>query len=356
MNKKDFYDILGIERKASKDDIKKAFHKLAKKYHPDNKQGGDESKFKEINEAYHTLTNDQKRAEYDAYGHTFNGAGGGSPFGDFSGFQGAQGFDFSDLGDIFGDFFGGGAGRARGTRKGRDISVDMRLSFVESIFGGERTMLLAKTVSCAHCKATGGEPSAGTETCTSCNGQGRVHETRQSMLGAITSVRECAICNGEGKIPKKKCAECRGLGVIKRQEEMHVTIPSGIQHGEMIRLSGMGEAVAHGIPGDLYVRVHVEQHPVFKREGDTIAMDLNIKLSDAILGAEYHVPLPEGGTITLAIPAGISIGEVLRVAGKGVPKDAKRRGDMLVRLRIQLPKKLSRKAKQAFEDLKSEGI
>lgn len=356
--KKDYYDILGVDKKASKDEIKRAFHKLAKKYHPDNGSTGDEARFKEVGEAYQTLSNDKKRAEYDTYGHTFaGGAGGGNPFEGFGqGFSGfsAQGFDLNDL---FGDLFGGqhGGGR-RQQKRGRDISVDLQFTFADAIFGVERTILLAKTAECEVCAGTGGEKDAGFEACSSCNGQGQVHETRQSILGAMTSVRECSVCHGRGRSPKKKCSPCSGLGVDKKQQEIKIKVPAGIVHGEMIRLTGMGEAVPHGVPGDLYVKVHVEAHPTFTREGNNLLMDLNIKLTDALLGGTYTITTLEGDAIDLKVPAGVAIGEVLRVKGKGVPHERSKRGDLLVTLKIQLPKRLSRRAKKIVEDLRKEGI
>ncbi len=363
---KDFYTILGIPRSAPKDEIKKAFHTLARKYHPDNKDTGDEARFKEINEAYQTLADDKRRAEYDAYGHVFNGEGGRGRHGAssrFGGFGNSSAWQDIDFGEIFSEFFGGGAGRARAER-GRDISIDLTISFEESVFGVERAVLLAKTSTCETCAGSGAQKDKGFVTCASCNGSGRLHETHTSIFGNLSSVRECAECRGEGKVPKVKCGECRGLGVEKKQEEITVRIPAGINDGEVIRLSGMGEAVPHGVSGDLYARIHVAHHAVFKREGNNLVMNLHIKLSDALLGAEYALPTLEGGKLSLKIPAGVSFGEKLRIRGKGVPLEGAsgksalrgRRGDLLVRLDISLPKHLSRKARKLIEDAKEEGI
>ena len=359
MAHKDFYSILGVERGAPKDAIKKAFHSLARKYHPDNKDTGDEARFKEINEAYQTLSDDKRRAEYDAYGHVFNGAGrGDGPSSGFGGFGNASGWQDVDLGDIFGDFFGGGFARGRAER-GRDISIDINVAFAESIFGVSRSVLLAKTGLCDSCEGTGAEKGKGTVTCTACNGQGRIHETHTSVFGTLSSVRECAECRGEGKIPKVKCKECFGLGVLKRQEEVTVKIPAGINDGEVIRLSGFGEAVPKGgSAGDLYVRIHVAPDEVWRRESSNLVMDVRIKLSDALLGAEYTVKTLDGTHLTLKVPAGVSFGEKLRVRGKGVQiaGGKGKRGDLLVELHINLPKHLSRKAHALLEDLKKEGI
>ena len=359
MNNKNYYKILGIEKNASKTDIKKSFHKLAHKYHPD-KKGGDESKFKEINEAYSILSNDKKRSEYDTYGHTFNGAGGagagaaGQGFGGFSGFEGfGQGQDF-DLGDIFSEFFGGGRRRSN-VKRGRDISIDLEIPFTESIFGTERKILLTKVSVCEDCKGTGAKPDTKMETCSTCNGQGKLHETRQSFLGAVSTVRECAACYGTGKVPKEKCKKCGGIGITKGQSEIKIKIPNGIRDGEMIRMSGAGEAVSHGVPGDLYAKIHVKPHPQFKREGDNLIMDLNIKLTDAILGANYEINALDGKTIKLKIPAGVSVGETLRIRDKGVPVNG-RKGDLMIKLHIKIPLKMSKKTKKLVEQLRDEGV
>lgn len=354
---KDYYQILGVEKSANKDDIKKAFRKLAHKYHPDKKTG-DEQKFKEVNEAYQVLSNDQKRSEYDTYGRVFNGSGGQQGAGgfegfDFSGFKNAQGFEDFDIGDIFGEFFGGS--RRDRTERGRDIAIDLELSFEESVFGTSRSILLQKNSVCDQCNGTGAEKDSELNTCPTCNGRGRVREAKRSFLGTITTERTCSACFGKGKVPQKKCAQCQGTGVHRKEEEINISVPSGIEDGEMIRLSGMGEAVPGGSSGDLYAKVHVKKHDVFQREKNDLRMDLNIKLSDALLGATYTVDTLDG-KIDLKIPAGIGFNEVLRVRSKGVPYSGSKRGDLLVRIKITLPKKLSRKAKTAMEELKKEGI
>lgn len=356
---KDYYNILGINKGASKDDIKKAFRNLAHKFHPD-KKGGDEKKFKEANEAYSILSDDKKRAEYDSYGRVFSdgsGApGGGNPFAgfDFSSFNEGQNFqDFGfDIGDIFGDFFGGGTERVK---RGRDISIDLELSFSEAVFGAERTILLAKTSFCDVCKGSGAKVGTSFETCAACNGKGRIRETKRSFLGNVSTVKTCNVCQGRGQVPKEKCADCRGHGVLKKEQEIEVKVPSGIDDGEMIRLSGAGEAVAGGAPGDLYIKVHVKRHPLFRKEGMDLVTDLNIKLSTALLGGEYTLKTLDK-EIILKIPAGVSFGEILRVKGAGVPSERGKRGDLLVKLHIQLPQKLSQNAERMIEELKKEGV
>lgn len=353
---KDYYITLGVEKNASKDEIKKAFHKLARKYHPDNKAGGDEQKFKEINEAYQVLSNEKRRAEYDTYGQAFAGGGfSGGPFGgfDFSdlGRQGFEGIEF-DLGDIFGDFFGGARERVR---RGRDISVDLEIPFTDAAFGTDRTVLLTKTSACDSCQGTGAQPGTKFEKCTTCNGKGRVQETRSSFFGTFTNVKECSVCRGKGEVPKQACTLCRGAGVVRKQEEVRIKIPAGIQDGEVIRLSGMGEAISGGVSGDLYIRIHVGKHPIFKREGNNITMTLDIKLTDALLGSEYPIETLDG-VITVKIPENVTLGEILRVKNKGIPVGHGRRGDLLIKLNIRLPKHLSSKAKKLFDQLKDEGI
>lgn len=353
---KNYYQILGVERGASKDDIKKAFHKLAHKYHPDKKEG-DANKFKEVSEAYSVLSDDKKRGEYDSYGRVFSGGGGQGAdqgFGgfDFSGFTNS-GFEDVDFGDIFGEFFGGG-GRER-VRRGRDISIDIEFSFAESVFGLERKVLLTKTSRCETCNGNGGKPGTSMETCSTCNGKGKIRETRRSFLGSVSTVRSCEVCRGTGKVPKEKCVTCHGAGVVRKEEEVTIVIPAGIEDGEMIRLSGLGEAVQGGTPGDLYVKIHVKRHHLFHKEGSNLLMDLNVKLSDALLGSEYAVATLDGD-ITVKVPEGVSFGETLRVRGKGIPIEKGRRGDLLIRMNITLPSKLSKKAREELENLRKEGI
>ncbi len=355
---KDYYGILGVDKKASKDDIKKAFRKLAHEHHPD-KKGGNADKFKEASEAYAVLSDDQKRAEYDTYGQTFSGGGQGQPgagFGgfDFSGFN-QEGFQDFDLGDIFGQFFGGSRGGGTRAKRGADISVDIEISFHESVFGVDRSIILNKTSTCDECAGSGAEKGTEMKTCTTCNGKGKIHETKNSFLGTFTTTRVCATCNGVGKIPTQKCKKCHGLGVIKKQEEIKIKIPAGLENGEMIRLTGAGEAVAGGQSGDLYIKVHVKKHAIYRKDGVNIATDLNIKLSTALLGGEYNLETLEG-PIILKIPVGVSHGEILRIKGKGVPYDRSKRGDLLVKIHIQLPSKLSKSAAKLVEELKKEGI
>ena len=357
---KDYYDVLGVARNASKEEIKKAYYKLAHKHHPD-KTKGEDKKFKEINEAYQVLGDEKKRNEYDTYGRTFDGAQGGP--GGFGGFN-AGDWDFGsqttwDLNDIFENFFSGAqGGPARESRKkrGRDISIDLEVSFEESVFGTERRVVLTKVGLCDKCKGNGAEEGAVMEKCTACGGAGKVHETKKSFFGAFTSVRECDRCLGKGKIPSKKCSACRGAGVAVKKEEVAIKVPSGIYDGEMIKMSGAGEATAGGIAGDLYIKMHVRPHPQFRREGNNLFMDMDVKISDAILGVEKEVRTLDGA-IKMKIPAGIDSGEILRVRGKGVPSNqGGARGDLMIKVAVRTPRKINSSTKRIIEELKKEGL
>lgn len=355
---KDYYSILGVGKSASREEIKKAFRKMAHQYHPD-KSGGDAERFKEVNEAYSVLSDDKKRAQYDTYGQTFQGASGpggfeGFDFSNFAGgFQNAGGFGSEpfDLGDIFGEFFGG---RRTGIRRGRDISIDIELSFEESIFGGERTIVLNKISQCDTCKGGGARPGSEKVECKICNGKGKIHEVKRSIFGTFEMARTCDECGGSGKIPKEKCNVCSGKGVLKKEEDIKIRVPAGIDNGEMIRLSGGGEAIPHGTAGDLYIKVHVRKHKTFRKEGNDLLMNLNVKLTDAILGAQYEVETLEGKTL-LEIPPGSNYGDLLRLKGRGVPL-GKSRGDILVHLDVKIPKKISKSAREIIEKLKKEGV
>jgi molecular chaperone DnaJ len=355
---KDYYTVLGIERSATNDDIKRAFRKLASKYHPD-KKGGDETKFKEISEAYSVLGDDKKRKEYDAYGRSFSGTAGAGGFGggfDWSQFQqgfGGQGFEF-DLNDImngFGDMFGGGGGRQN---RGRDISIDVELTFKESIFGTKRKILITKNSVCSTCRGSGGAPDSGTIQCATCNGKGKVRESRQSILGTFATVRTCETCAGIGTIPKEKCSTCKGHGVTRKEDEIEIDIPSGIEHGEMIRMTQRGEGIKNGTPGDLYIKIHVAKHPFFIRDGAHLRMNHSIKVTDALLGATHTIETLDGA-VSLAVPEGVRAGDILKIKGKGVPHGSSR-GDIFVKVVIDTPQKLSKNARHLVEELRKEGL
>jgi len=332
---------------------------MASKYHPDKKTG-DEEKYKQVTEAYAVLGDDKKKAEYDTYGHAFQGAGGGGGQG-FGGFnwqdmQGQQGFGGGsfefDLNDIF-ENFGFGGNRQKNPR-GRDVSIDINLSFEESVFGVTRKVLLTKNNACTECSGTGAKKDVGTEKCSTCDGNGRIRENRQSIMGNFTTVRECSTCRGTGQVPKERCPKCVGAGITRSQEEITVKVPVGIQNGEVIRMTGRGEATLNGQSGDLYIKVHVEPHKTIKREGSNLGTKLPIKITDALLGGTYMVETLDGN-VDIKIPAGITHGEMIRIKGKGVPYDSGR-GDFMVAVSIETPKKLSRRARKLIEELRGEGI
>jgi molecular chaperone DnaJ len=347
---KDYYQVLGVEKGASKDDIKKAFHKLAHKYHPD-KNGGDETKFKEVNEAYQILSDDQKRAQYDQFGSAGPNMGGFGGF-DFSGFQQDGGFEF-DLGDMFGDFFGGG--RRSKQRRGADLQTSISLTFKESIFGVDREIRITKPSVCNTCKGSGAKPNTELHTCTQCNGSGTIKNVQRTILGSITTNETCNKCHGTGKIPNDPCEHCKGKGVVNEPRTIKVQVPAGIQNGETLRLAGMGEAVSGGKSGDLYIRVSVTPHPTVVRQGNDLISKLQIKLSDALLGAQYAIETLDGSK-PITVPAGTKIGDTIVLKGFGVPVSASKRGNFVVKLDIKLPEKLSKRAKEIIEELKSEGI
>ena len=359
---KDYYKTLGVEKNASKDELKKAFHKLAHAHHPD-KNKGDDTKFKEVNEAYQVLSDDKKRASYDQFGNAdgpqgfgggFGGQGGFGGF-DFRGGQpGGMEFDMGDLGDIFGDFFGGG-GRGKKARKGRDLQTEVHLSFEESIFGVEKKINVNKQSVCNVCSGTGAKVGTKMDTCKTCNGQGQIREIRRSILGNFQSVKTCETCFGSGKIPTQKCSECRGTGITKRNEEISVKIPAGVNNGESLRVRSKGEAIQGGEAGDLYIKLNVKSHSVYNREDSNLMMDLKIKLTQAILGFTYNLKTLDNHDIEVKIPEGINNGEMLRVRGKGVPVGGSR-GDIIIRIEVEIPKRLSRKSKELIEELKKEGL
>lgn len=357
---KDYYSVLGIDKKASQDDIKRAFRKLAHKYHPD-KSGGDESKFKEVSEAYAILGDEKKRKEYDAYGQAFPGGApdaGSARYGgfDFSQFQ--QGFGNGvefDFGDLFGDLFTAARGARTQTPRGRDISIDLEIPFKDAIFGTKRSVLIAKVSTCEVCNGSGAKPGTELQYCKSCSGTGRIHEIRNSILGQFTSVRTCGICGGLGKVPKTKCETCKGEGVRRKEEEIHVQIPAAIDNGEMIRLPGKGEAIRGGISGDLYVKIHVKPHGTYRREGSNLVMHLPVKLTDALLGTNVTIETLEGNSLDVKIPAMKRAEEHIRIRERGIPFE-NGRGDLIIKLETALPQKLSAKAKKALEELRSEGL
>ena len=364
---KDYYKILQVPRNATKEEVKQAYRKLAHQFHPD-KQGGNEAKFKEVNEAYQILGDEQKRAQYDQFGTVFEGArtGGGWQQGGFGfpGFdfgEGFQGFgsDF-DFGDVFEDILGGfgGPGRTQArSKKGRDIQIDMEIPFEEIFAGGHHDIQIQKLSKCARCDAAGTEPGTKLKTCSKCHGTGKFEKKQKTFLGIFAQIMVCPDCQGKGQIPEVICRDCLGKGVVRALERIEAIIPKGIEDGEVIKMSGKGEAsISGGVPGDLYVRVHVVQDKVFKRQGDALIMLLTIKFSQAILGDSIDIKTPEGA-IKLKIPEGTAEGDILKVRGKGVPsRSGYGKGDLLIEIKVEIPKRVSRRARELVERLKEEGI
>lgn len=361
---KDYYKILGVDKNASPDDIKKAFKKLAMQHHPD-RQGGDEAKFKEINEAYQVLNDPEKRKRYDQFGSDFEqqgGFGGGMNWDDFmratrgqGGFQGGNfSFDFGDLSDVFGDLFGfGGGGRSPGSRqtRGRDIQVDVEVDFKEAAFGVEKEITLRKQTACDVCQGSGGEPGTALEKCDTCHGQGQIIQNQRTFLGTIQTAAVCSACQGRGEKPSKKCKHCNGAGVLLKSVNHTVKIPAGIDNGQSLRLSGMGEAASGGTSGDLYVVVHVRPLPGFKRDGFDIYTQKEISFPEAVLGAKVPVETLEG-EVTVVIPEGTESGQLIRLKDKGIPElQGRGRGNLYVEVKIRVPKKVSKEVKKLLEEL-----
>jgi len=362
---KDYYKILGVEKSAGQDEVKRAFRKLAHKYHPD-KTDGDEQKFKEINEAYQVLGKPEKREQYDQFGSTFDqqgGFGGGMNWQDFmkharGGGAGFQGMNFGgmDLGDIFGDVFGfggRGGGRARQSR-GEDIQVDLTLNFKESVFGVEKEIQLYKKAVCEHCKGEGNEPGTEQKMCSMCKGQGQVTQVQRTFLGNIQTRSVCPDCQGKGKIPEKKCTKCAGYGIANATETLKLQIPGGVSDATVLEWHGKGNAAPNGgQPGNLYIRLRVKPSKEFAREGDNIFSQINISVVQAIKGDQIDVSTVDG-EVSLKIPAGTQPATVFRLRGKGVKRKDGSRGDHLVEVDVQIPKKLNRKARKILDELAGE--
>ncbi|MBT4277851.1 molecular chaperone DnaJ [Candidatus Falkowbacteria bacterium] len=361
---KDYYKILGVQKGASEDEIKKAFRALAHKYHPD-KKGGDEAKFKEANEAYQVLSDKEKRSQYDQFGQTFENAQAGGGFHGFEGFRDFSGFasGFSgdkggvefDLGDVFSDFFNGQRGAGR-QRKGRDIEVDVTISFEEMITGTEKTIELAKNTTCSKCSGSGAEPGTKMKTCATCHGKGQTEQIKQTILGAFKTATVCSNCKGEGQIPEKKCSKCHGNGIIKESEKIKIKIPAGIHDNGTIRVVGKGEAIKSASSGDLYINVHITQNRKFQRINYDIKTKKYINLSQAILGDKIEIDTPIG-TVKLKVPDGTVSGKQFKLRGKGIPHlRGFGIGDLIVEIDVKIPDKLTRQQKKLVKELRDEGL
>ncbi len=357
MSKKDFYELLGINKSSTPDEIKKAYRKLAMQYHPDKNPGNKEAeqKFKEISEAYDVLKDEQKKAAYDRYGHSAFGNGGGGAGGGSYGFGNMNSGDFTDIfSDLFGDFMGGGKGKASGSNrsakvKGADLRYNMEISLEDAFKGKQETIQFNTAVKCDTCNSTGSKDKSEPVNCTTCKGAGRVH----MQQGFFTIERTCPNCNGVGKIIKNPCSSCHGEGRVRKQKTLSVNIPEGVEDEMRIRLAGEGElGLRGGDAGDLYIFISIKEHEFFTRETSNIHCKVPIKMTKAILGGDLEVPTIDGTRSKVTIPEGTQNNDILRLKGKGmkVMKSGGRRGDMYIHVSIETPVKLSKKQKELLEE------
>lgn len=365
---KNYYEVLGVAKTSSDEEIKRAYRKLAHQHHPD-KAGGSEAKFKEINEAYQVLSDKAKRAQYDRFGSAdpsqfggFGGAGqqwsGGNVDWSGMGFDPSQFGDMGDFGDIFEGIFGGMGGRTRRKtyEKGSDLEAREEITLEEAFRGVTKALHFKAFTQCVKCGGKGAEPGSDFEKCSTCDGQGEVREQRHTFFGNISQVKTCAKCHGVGQIPKKPCSVCRGAGRVEAAREVKIDILPGIEDGQLIKVNGMGAAGERGTAaGDLYVRVRVKPHAVFERHGADLVVTRELPLADALLGKTLSVPLISGGAISVEIPAQFNLKEFLRIPHEGMPRFGSHgRGDLLVNFIIKAPKKPNAKAKKLLEELEKE--
>ena len=347
MTDRDYYEVLGVGRDASDSDLKGAFRRLARQYHPDVNDSPDaEERFKEINEAYAVLSDTERRAAYDRYGHAGVRGAGGTP--DFT-------VDFSDFADIFGEFFGFGraAGQSRNVpRRGADLQYRMDLTFEEAVFGIDKEIEITRDEVCSRCNGNRAEPGTSPVQCTTCNGRGEVRQARQTILGSMVQVTTCPSCGGSGTTIESPCTNCSGRGLERQTLKKVVTVPAGVDNGNQIRLAGEGQPGTNGGPnGNLYIIINVKSHRYFRRRERDILLDLEVNVAQATLGADVPVPTIDGEA-TLKIPSGTQPGKVLRMRGKGVPHlRGNGRGDQLVMVNVNVPKSLTSEQRQIFEDL-----
>lgn len=348
-NKRDYYEVLGVSRNATDDEIKKAFRRLAKQYHPDaNKEQGADTRFIEINEAYEILSDQQKRSAYDRYGHAGVGAGAGA---------GAAGFDFggfNNLNDIFETFFSGSSGTQRrsGPQRGADLRYELTISFEEAVFGCQKEIELPRWETCSTCRGNGAQPGTSTQRCPACQGSGEIRRVQQSIFGQFVNVTMCERCRGEGRIITTPCEKCRGQGRVRNNRRVVVNIPAGVDDGINVRVTGEGEVSARGgTPGNLYVVLTVKTHEFFKRQGNDILYELPISFTQATLGDEVEVPTVDGKTTTLKIPAGTQSSRSFRLKGMGVPVvHSSARGDQHVVVNVVTPTNITAEQRHLLEE------
>ena len=352
-DKQDYYDLLGVSKTATDAEIKSAFRKLAKKYHPDNKETGDEAKFKEVGEAYSVLSDKQKRAQYDQFGHAaFQNGGGYSNAGGFSGF-GFEDFDLGDLFNMFGGGFGGASssrgGRRNTAAKGSDVEVNLNLTFEEAVFGCEKTFKVELDDVCDECDGKGGK---GEKTCATCGGRGRVVTQQRTMFGVFQTEQGCPDCRGRGVTYSESCSKCGGKGVVSREKEIKLRVPRGVETGDTMRMAGKANAGHNGGPrGDIYINFKVKDHELYKRDGRDIYVNIPLTITEAVLGCEKEVPTIHGTVIT-KIPAGTQNLEKFRFKGKGIDDEKTgRQGDEYGIINVIIPEKLTKEQKELFKSL-----
>ena len=368
--KRDYYEVLGVSKTATDDELKKAYRKLAKKYHPDanpNNKAEAEAKFKEVNEAYETLSDPQKRKMYDQFGpegpQGFNGAGG--PFGGGNGYysytsSGFDGFgDFGDLGDIFSSFFGGGFGgrtssrKKNGPRKGADLNLHLDITFEQAFLGVEKEISITRNEECNVCHGTGAKPGTSVTKCTMCNGTGQVRQVQNTILGQTQTTRTCSNCHGTGEVIKEPCENCKGKGKVRKQPKIKVKIPAGIDDGQTVVLRGEGEQGEKGGPkGDLYITVRLKKHSIFSRNGNNVYCEIPITITQATLGANLEIPMVNGDKETYKIPEGTQTGTKFTIRGKGFKSVSSNSvGDFIFTVKVQTPKRLSKEQRELLVQL-----
>jgi molecular chaperone DnaJ len=360
MKKKDYYKILGVPKDASPEEIKKAYYRLAHKYHPD--KGGDPEKFKEINEAYQVLSDPEKRRMYDMYGEVFEGEKTQTQP-DFEWFfRSPFSVDFEDLEDLLKDFFDFGfdfsPSRKREPKRGSDVEVGVEITLEDVLKGKKEKFWLQKWMKCQRCEGTGAEPGTKIIKCPMCGGSGKVKQIKTTFFGQITRTTVCPQCKGEGFVPETPCQVCHGEGRVKGEEEIEVFIPPGVDHLQELKIPQKGDAGKRGgPPGDLYIKIYVKKHPIFERKGNDLFTTIKIPLSVAVLGGEVEIPTLEKEKLIFKVPAGTEDGEIFKIPKRGLPKfDKKERGNLYFKVKILIPKNLTKKQRELFEKLKEEGI
>ena len=365
MNKRDYYEVLGIQKGASKQDIKSAYRKMAKQYHPDRNKASDaESKFKEVQEAYEVLSDERKKEAYDKYGHagtqSFGGSGFNNGYGDFNGFGGSADFsDFGSVNDIFEQFFGGSFGgfggrssTKHGPKRGSDLEVVLKIDFDNAVFGTEKTILYKRKIVCSNCNGTGAKSKSSVVTCDQCKGQGRVTQVQRTILGNFQTVATCPKCHGTGQYIKEECQKCEGTGIENTEQEFKIKIPHGIPDGVTLKFKDMGNAgTKGGTYGDLYITIEVKEHDSLERKGDDIYTEIDISPEEAVLGSERSIKTVHGDD-QVNIPSGTQPDSVIKMSQKGGPKfRGQGNGDQYVKVNIKIPSKLTREQKELWSKL-----